>query len=223
MKSLKRKILLLEDDELFASSLIDFLEDNDFDIVWSKNGIDALDKVFNNNFDLLLLDINTPQLSGVDFLINLKESNINIPAIFITSYNQNSMIMKCFKVGCDDYITKPFEVNELVARINVVINRNKSPDDKIYFNDNCYFDTNNRLLMINNTVTTIPLKITLLLEACIEQNNKILTNEYIISKLWNSSEEYSEGSIRIYINKLRALIGKEHIITIRKIGYSIKI
>ena len=221
MNKIKRKILLLEDDNLFAKTLVDFLEESDFYIDCVDDGEKALAKSYENHYDLYLFDINVPKLNGIELLKALRDSDIKIPTIFLTSYKDDYTINECFISGCDDYIKKPFKVNELLLRINAVLKRTSRVENKVNISNSCYYDFNSRRVYCNNEDIHLPLKVIQLLELFIQRDNKTVTTSEIIDKLWSNYEEYSEGSIRLYITKLRNIVGKEKIVNIKKVGYKI--
>ena len=221
MNNTKRKILLLEDDKLFASTVSDFLEESNFDIDIASDGEEALTRSYENYYDLYLFDINVPKLNGIELLKNLRDNGIKIPAIFLTSYKDDNTLNECFISGCDDYIKKPFKVNELVLRINAVLKRTSRIENKVNLSKNCYYDFNSRRIYCDDKEFSVPLKVIQLLELFIENNNKTITTQEIIDRLWSNYEEHSEGSIRLYITKIRNIVGKEKIINIKKVGYEI--
>ncbi len=215
---MKRKILLLEDDILLAQTLIDILEDS-YSIEHAKNGLEALEKNFNKNYDLYLLDINVPRLGGDEFLRHLREKGDTTPAIFITSYNTIEKLKEGFAIGADDYIKKPFDTDELLCRIEAVLKRYFNIKDYIELSNECRYDFGARTLYKKGSPIYLPPKILKLLELLIKNHERCTTNEEIINHLWHPSEEYSTGSIRIYINKIRNVIGKEKIINVKGEGY----
>ncbi len=221
MDKSKRKILLLEDDELFASTLLDYLEESNFDVDVANDGEEALNKSYENRYDLYLFDINVPKLNGCELLKQLRDNGIKIPTIFLTSHKDDSILNKCFSNGCDDYIKKPFNVTELILRINAVLRRTSRVLNKVKIAPSTYYDYNSRKVFCNDEEIPLSMKMLQLLELFIENNNKTIINQEIIDRLWSSYEEHSEGSIRLYITKIRAIVGKEKIRNIKKVGYAI--
>lgn len=221
MDNSKRKILLLEDDELFASTLLDYLEESNFDVDVVNDGEEALNKSYKNRYDLYLFDINVPKIDGCELLKSLRDNGIKIPTIFLTSYNDDTTLNKCFSNGCDDYIKKPFKVTELLLRINAVLRRTSRVLNEVKISPTTHYDYNSRKVFCNNKEIPLSMKMLQLLELFIENNNKVVVNQEIIDRLWSSYEEHSEGSIRLYITKIRAIVGKEKIQNIKKVGYTI--
>ena len=221
MNTTKRKILLLEDDLLFAQSLIDFLKESNFDIDLATDGEIALDKSYENHYDIYLFDINVPKLNGIDLLENLRTSGVKIPTIFLTSYKDEKTLKECFDNGCDDFLRKPFKVSELLLRINAVLKRTSRIEKIVKISPKHHFNFDSRKIYCNNLELKYPLKVIQLLELFIENNNKTITTNEIINKLWSNAENHSEGSLRLYITRLRQIVGKDKIENIKKVGYSI--
>ncbi|BCD61524.1 two-component system response regulator [Nitratiruptor sp. YY08-26] len=215
---MKRRILLLEDDQLLRETIVDFLEDR-YTIIAVANGLEALEAHFNETFDLYLIDINVPQLNGIDFLQYLREKEDRVPAIFISSYNDLETIKKSFRVGADDYLKKPFAIEELDCRIEAVLRRYYAKSHTVEIGNRCQYDLFQRVLLCNGEAIYLPSKVMRLLELLIRNANRCTTNEEIIEALWHPSEEYSIGSIRIYLNTLRKYLGKESIKNVKGEGY----
>jgi DNA-binding response OmpR family regulator len=217
----KRKILLLEDDILFAQSITDILEDEGYTIEHITNGEDALTLSYENIYDIYLLDINVPLLNGIEFLKQIRSNDIKTPVIFLTSYKDDNTLNQCFLNGCDDYLRKPFKVSELLLRIKAILKRTIQIDNIVKLSNNIIYDFDKRKLYKDGNDLAVSLKIILLLELFIKYNNKTISSDIIINTLWSNSEEYSDGSLRNYILSLRKIVGKERIINVKKIGYDI--
>lgn len=216
------KILVLEDDELFASTLEDFLEDEGFDVDIANDGEECLDLNYEKNYDLYIFDINVPKINGLDLLKQLRNCGDTTPSIFLTSYKDKDTLKEGFVNGCDDYIRKPVDLDELILRIKALLKRNKKQFDIVELNSTLTFNPDTKRVFENNVDLNLPVKITELLELFIENRGSIVTKEMIISKLWNVDEDYSEGSIRVYINQVKKLLGKESVLNIKGIGYKIE-
>ena len=118
------KILILEDDKLFAQTLQDLLEENSYEVLIASDGEEALELSFKNNFDLFLLDINVPKIDGKEFMRELRGSKNETPIIMITSYTDKSTLEECFTLGCDDYVKKSaIDLDEILLRIKSVLKR----------------------------------------------------------------------------------------------------
>jgi DNA-binding response OmpR family regulator len=197
-------ILLLEDDELFASSLIDFLDDEGFEVDHSTHIEKFLDMTYCKYYDLYLLDINIPDGSGLDMLKDLRDSNDNTPAIFLTSYKDKETLKDGFKNGADDFITKPIDLDELMYRIDAILKRVGKQTSLIKIEDLVYNPMTKEIFK-DNIALKLPIKVLELFELLYANRSKVVSKEQIIDKLWGIDEQYSEGSIRVYINKIKQL------------------
>lgn len=216
------KILLLEDDELFAQTLEDFLLDEGFSVDIAYDGDECLDLNYENNYDLYIFDINVPKINGLDLLDQLRASGDETPSIFLTSYKDKDTLHKAFLKGCDDYLKKPVDLDELILRIKALLKRNKKHFETIKISDTITFDPRLKRVYENGVDLNLSIKVYELLELFIENRGEIVSKDMIISKLWNIDENYSEGSIRVYINTIKKFLGKESIINIKAIGYKIE-
>ncbi|QKF67243.1 two-component system response regulator [Arcobacter venerupis] len=216
------KILVLEDDELFASTVEDFLSDEGFEVDIASDGEECLELNFKKNYDLYLLDINVPKINGLDLLVQLRNSGDNTPSIFLTSYKDKDTLQQAFLNGCDDYLKKPADLDELLLRIKALLKRNKKQFDVIRLSDSLIFNPTSKRVYENEVDLNLPVKVLELLELFIENRGEIVTKEMIIAKLWATSQEYSEGSIRVYINQIKKLFDKDTILNIKGVGYKIE-
>lgn len=216
------KILVLEDDELFASTLEDFLSDEGFEVDIAFDGEECLDLNFKKNYDLYIFDINVPKINGLELLEQLRTSGDNTPSIFLTSYKDKDTLQTAFLNGCDDYLKKPADLDELLLRIKALLKRNKKQFDIIKLSDNLTFNPLNKRVYENGVDLNLPIKVLELMELFVENRGEIVTKEMIISKLWATSQEYSEGSIRVYINQIKKLFHRDTILNIKGVGYKIE-
>ena len=216
------KILLLEDDELFASTVEDFLSDEGFEVDIASDGEKCLELNFEKNYDLYIFDINVPKINGLDLLESLRQSQDNTPTIFLTSYKDKDTLQTAFLNGCDDYLKKPADLDELLLRIKALLKRNKKQFDIIKLSNTLTYNPLNKRVYKNKIDLNLPVKVLELMELFVENKGEIVTKEMIISKLWSTSQEYSEGSIRVYINQLKKLFDKDTILNIKGVGYKIE-
>lgn len=218
---MKRKILLLEDDITLNDTITDYLEENDFEVISIFDGEEAYESAYEQSFDLLLLDVNVPSIDGFELLSSLREQNIQTPAIFITSLNSMESFEKGFKTGCDDYIRKPFELKELLIRVETILKRGyfHKNDSKVNICEDIFFDTSSNLLYKANNLIKINNKETKLLKLLLKNKGRTVSHEEIFSEVWDYDEESSDDSLRTYIKNLRKILGKERIISVKKLGY----
>ncbi|MDD2698137.1 MAG: response regulator transcription factor [Arcobacteraceae bacterium] len=215
------KILLLEDDELFAETLIDNLEEYDYQICHTSNGESFLASAYENNFDIYLLDINVPLIDGMKSLQEIRRLNDNTPAVFLTSYKDKETLKNGFLSGCDDYLTKPFDIDELDLRIKSLLKRSGKSYDLIQF-ENLIYDPLIQTITKDGVDMACGQKVNELFKLFFENRGKIVTKEMIVTRLWGYDEEYSEGSLRVYVTKLQKLFDTKKIYNIKNIGYKIE-
>jgi len=217
-------ILLLEDDELFALSLIDYLEEfSNVNITHASNSNTMLELIYENRYDLYLLDINLPDISGLDLLKEIRNATDETPTIFLTSFKDKETLKEGFENGADDFMTKPFDMDELILRINSLMKRVKKQNHIIL--ENVEFNFDNKEVKVDGKIVKFSLKALELFELFYQNNNAIVTKDMIINRLWNASESYSEGSIRVYVNSIKKLFPDTRVFNIsniKNIGYKIE-
>lgn len=214
------KILLLEDDEILNELIEEFLLSLGFEVISFYDGLEAFDAIYDEKFDLLLLDVGVPSLNGFELLRSIKEVKIDIPAIFITSLNTIDDLQKGFDVGCDDYIKKPFELKELEIRINH-LKKIKHIDsfDTIKITQNIQYDFLNHKIINQDTNIILSNKEAKIFEYFINNKSRIISIEELVSNIWEYDTIPTNATIRTYIKNLRKIVGEEMIVTVKGIGY----
>lgn len=213
------KILLLEDDPLFGESLVDMLEEEGFEVDLVPNGQAALDATFTSQYDLYLLDINVPIINGITLLQELRDAEDETPAIFVTSHKEKSKLQEGFVSGCDDYIIKPFDNDELLLRINALLRRFKKKE-RYCAGDLCV-DNTHKTIYYNSQPLELSRKEFELLALFIAHANEIVSKEMIMDELYAAGESGSEGAVRVYINRLKQLLPEVQFDNIRGLGYKL--
>ncbi len=211
------KILLLEDDLLFGETLIDLLED--YEVTHSPNGQSALDFTFKEKFDLYLLDINVPLIDGITLLKELREADDNTPAIFLTSHKEKSKLLNAFSSGCDDYIKKPFDNDELLLRIKALLKR--VDDKKVTCVGKLCLDTIHHRILYDDVELDLSVKEYKLLSLLMSHIDSTVPKELIINELWSLGDGGSDGALRVYISRIKQLVPDIKIQNVRAIGYKL--
>ncbi len=215
------KVLLLEDDIALNDLLSDHLEDRGFEVVVSLDGQDALEKLIDEKFDLALLDINTPNLSGIEVLKTIRtDYKKKVPTIILTAYQDTKHLKESFENGVDDYIKKPFDLEELDQRILKLCRQfNIEQDDKISISENIVFDSELCQIQTDTKIIKIAQKERDILKYFCNHKNRVISSEELLQNIWAYEEMPTDATIRVYIKNLREIVGKERITTIRGIGY----
>ena len=218
---MKKRLLLLEDDIALSDTVVDFFESLDYSITPVYDGNSAQEAIYESSFDLLLLDVNVPDINGFEILKSAREQGSTTPAIFITSLNSMSDLENGYDSGCDDYIRKPFALKELRLRVESILKREffHNNSSKVEIDTNIYYDTNSDLLNADGEEIQLNNKVAKLLKLFLQNKDTLVTHEMIYSALWEYDEEVSESALRTYIKNLRKYLGKDKIVSIKKLGY----
>lgn len=212
------KILILEDNELLLETLDEFLSDNGYAVKLAKSGKEAIDFTYKEDFDLFLLDVKVPDINGFEFLKQMRDIGCKTPAIFLTSLRDKDSLAQGFGLGGDDYIKKPFDLDEVLFRIKAVLSRKTDSEDEIKIFGNFYLNKERKRVFDSGVELDMNLKDYKLLCLLIENRGKVVTTEMIVDKLWKN-ELANVGSIRVYVTNLKKIFGKDSISNIRGIGY----
>jgi len=212
------KILLLEDDVLLGESLQDFLEEDEFEVKLCPNGQEALNAAFSSKFDLYILDINVPLIDGITLLKELRDSNDDTPALFLTSHKESEVLHQAYENGADDYLKKPFDTQELLLRIKALLRRKSSTARYNCVGELCVDSVHKMIFLEGNEISFSPKEYQLML-LFINNIDKVVTKEMIVNELWSPSQDPSDGAIRVYINRLKHEIGNDRIVNVRGTGY----
>lgn len=212
-------ILLLEDDPLLSKILTKHLQKS-YETSAIYDGNSALEILENKKFDLLIFDSNVPGISGLDLIKELRAYNNTTPIIMITAYQDTIHLKTAFTNGCNDYIRKPFELDELDMRIaNITRTFNIEQNQMIPISDTIFFDSTNNQITKNDETFSIAKKESEFLNYLAINRNRTISKEELTQNLWSFESMPSDATLRVYIRNLRAVIGKEHIETIRGTGY----
>ena len=215
------QILLVEDDETLSELISEYLSEQGYDVTVRADAKAALDTAYERKFDILILDVKLPKGDGFSLLRELRRLGDDTPAIFTTSLNALQDLEIGYKSGCDDYLKKPYELKELLLRIQILIKRKFSHvnDEFIELNDGYKFYPSSKTLRQNGQIVNLSNKESELLALFLENKNALLSKEAIFEKIWNYGEEPSELSLRVYVKNLRRILGKDAIINRRGDGY----
>jgi len=214
------KILLLEDDLILSEVIAEHLEYYNYNVTSTYNGIEAENILFEEKFDLLLLDVNVPLLNGFELLKGLRESGNETPVIFITSLNTSKDVLEGFELGANDYLKKPFEMLELKARIDN-IKRHFKIDDKTLFqiNEKISYNFARYSINIDGKEERLSKKEGDFLAYFLHNRSKVISTDELMVNVWSYDSSPTSATIRTYIKNLRRLLGEEMISTIRGVGY----
>ena len=215
------KILLLEDDHLLNASICKFLTIKGHSVQSYRDGESALDAIMKTCYDLLLLDINVPNINGLTLLQILNKDKIKIPTIFISAIIDIDYISKAFNLGCHDYLKKPFHLKELEIRIDKILQSTYIPSSHLRLSNNYSLDMEASVLRFNGEVQIVSnrhLKILILLA---KNRNQIVHYALFQEYVWDNIE-IGTPTIRAEVNRLKKILKEDIIINVRNMGYMIK-
>jgi len=213
-------ILLLEDDPTLSDIIKENLELSGFSVTLVMDGEEAMKAISDSKFDLFLFDINVPLASGLDVLKFAREYHYKTPTIMITAYQDIKHLKEGFSLGCDDYIKKPFEYEELEQRIvNIKKHFNIDNESDITLSHNLTFNFKKQEISKDKHIEHLSQKEAEILNYLCNNINRIVSNEELMQNIWLYDEIPSDATLRVYIKNLRNIIGKEHIKTIHGVGY----
>ena len=218
------KILLLEDDVILNEIIEEFLLSLNYDVITAFDGNIAEELIYEESFDLLLFDVNIPNITGFELLKNIRQNNINIPIIFITSRHTADDVKIGFNSGCDDYIKKPFELSELQLRIeNIKRLRQIDNHGQIKIDNDTFYNYEKKVITRNHEEFNLSKIEAKILEYFLKNKNKTISIDEISVNNWVYDEMPESTTIRTYIKNLRKKLNDETITTLKGIGYRFNI
>ncbi|MDD3458479.1 MAG: response regulator transcription factor [Weeksellaceae bacterium] len=203
----KQKLLLVEDDPSFGSVLKDYLVMNDFDVIHAVDGEDGLNKYKNGDFDLCILDVMMPKKDGFTLGKEIKEIKNDQPVIFLTAKNMREDVLNGYKIGADDYVTKPFDSEVLLYKIRAVLQRHSAEEEKFEQEEfkigKFEFNAKLRQLIIGDTSYKLSPKESELLRMLAVYKNDLMPREVALTRIWHDDNYFTSRSMDVYIAKLR--------------------
>ncbi len=222
------KILIIEDEYSLADAMAEALNKEGFETVIKTNGESGEDEALTNVYDLIILDVMLPKKNGFDILKELHKNKINAPIIMVTAKSEIDDKLKGLENGADDYITKPFHIQELIARVKLSLKRSNNIDDtSILKFEDVTLDLNTGIIAKETKRIQLNGKELDLMELLMINKNHILNREVIAEKIWGLLSDAEYNNVEVYISflrkKLRLLKTKVKIDTIRGIGYKLEV
>ncbi len=212
------KILIVEDEINISKLIQDTLSLANYEYDCSFDGEEAMKKIGENSYDMILLDIMLPKLDGYEIVKNIEDSNV--PVIFLSAKNDVSSIVKGLKLGAQDYMTKPFEPLELLARIELRIKKKEKTEYQI---GDIRVEIDTRTVYKGKEIVYLAPKEYELFLLLVKNKNKVLTRDVILNEVWEINAEIETRTVDYHIQQLRRKLElKDKIVTVNKIGYRLK-
>ena len=221
------KILLCEDDENLGMLLREYLQAKGYSTVLCPDGELGFKEFTKNKYDIAVLDVMMPKKDGFTLAQDIRQANADLPIIFLTAKTLKEDILEGFKIGADDYITKPFSMEELVFRVEAILRRvrgKKTKESTLYHIGKFVFDTQKQLLTIGDKQTKLTTKENELLALLCSHSNEILQRDFALKTIWIDDNYFNARSMDVYITKLRKHLKDDdqiEIINIHGKGYKL--
>jgi len=215
------RILLVEDDELLGDGLRAGLAQYGYTVDWLKDGFTADQALRTENFDVVVLDIGLPKLLGIQVLQNLRSRGQATPVIILTAKESIEDRVKGLDSGADDYLTKPFDLDELKARIRALQRRSTTRADPLLTHDGITLDPAAHTVTFQENIINVSRREFALLQKLLENAGRVLSREHLAQTLYGWGEDVDSNALEVHIHNLRKKFGSDFIHTIRGIGYMI--
>ncbi len=217
-----KKILVVEDEKDIQNIIKAFLENAKYKVETADDGLDAINLIQNNNYDLILLDIMLPKIDGFT-VCEMIRKNSNVPIIILTALTDEENQLKGFDKLADDYITKPFSMPILLKHIEAIFRRtnNSNENTSILKYKNIILNTENYEVYVDNQKITLTFREYEILKLFLENQGKVFTRDNILNSIWNYDYFGDDKIVNTHIKNIRKKLGYEYIETVRGVGYKI--
>lgn len=213
------KVFLVEDDKNFGTVLKSYLEMNRYSVTWVDDGQYALDHFKQQVYDICILDVMLPHVDGFTIATDIRKINPHIPFIFLTAKSLKDDILKGFKVGADDYITKPFDSEVLLYKIKAILRRKSinQEDSRVMTVGQYLYDTSRRILKFDSKEYKLSPKEGALMQLFASNINKVVNRDLALREIWGESSYFTTRSMDVYITKLRKHLKEDSNIQIENV------
>jgi two-component system response regulator ArlR len=215
------KILIVEDDKNLSDLIADELGFEGFEVARAFDGEEAVEKAVSGKPDLILLDVMLPKMDGYEVIRKIRRT-CEIPVIFVSARDETFDMVNGLNFGADDYVTKPFKMEALIARINAVLRRTKKAESQksvVYENGGIRMVADEMKVTFDGVSIELSKNEFLLLKFFLENKDKILSRNEIINRVWGEDIYIEENSVDVYVGHLRRLFGQESIKSVRGVGF----
>jgi DNA-binding response OmpR family regulator len=214
------KILLLEDDVLLQNAIETYLCSTGHQVESFLDGEQAYESIMRVAYDLLVLDINVPSMNGFTLLEKLQENKCQTPTIFISALMDIEDISRAFKLGCHDYLKKPFHLKELTLRINKVLQTRYVPQEHFRLSRSYSYDVKSNILYFKNSVQVLSARQVQIIRLLAMNRSRVVSYDMFRTDVWDDFD-LDIGTIRAEINRLKRHLKEDFIINVRSVGYMI--
>lgn len=216
------KVLLIEDDAMIGESIQIALEAEGIAADWVKDGADAEAALITHVYDALLLDLGLPHKDGIDVLRSLRSRGSTTPVMVVTARDSVSQRVLGLNNGADDYLVKPFDLEELIARLHALVRRARGSIESIYRNGDVVVNTATREVAVAGRQVILSSREWAILDALLARPGAILSRAQLEERLYGWSGDVESNAIEVYIHGLRKKLGQQFIVNVRGVGYMVE-
>ena len=216
------RLLLVEDDELLGDAVKEGLTQFGYVVDWLKDGESARAAIKSESFEAIILDLGLPKLSGLGFLQSIRHEGNLTPVIILTARESIEDRVKGLDSGADDYLVKPFDLNELGARVRALVRRSTGRADATLQYRNVTLDPAAHAVYVDNVLVNVPRREFALLQKLLENSGQVLSREQLMQSLYGWDEEVDSNALEVHIHNLRKKLDANYIRTIRGVGYMVE-
>lgn len=224
----KIKVLLVEDEQTLAMIIKDTLTDEGFKIIMAENGVDGLKLFFESRPDILVADVMMPELDGFEMVTKIRQTDKNTPILFLTARSAIKDVVAGFELGANDYLKKPFNMQELIVRIKALVGRTMFKEEAIndveFIIGEYKFNSVTQILDFQDTPEELSYRESEILKRLCVNRNNVVETQTILLDLWGDDSFFNTKSLHVFITKLRHKLSKDDqikIVNVRGIGYKL--
>lgn len=215
------RLLLVEDDTMIGEAVLDLLRGAGYAVDWVKDGQMADTALLTGAYDLMLLDLGLPRKDGLDVLRGLRARHDRMPVLIATARDSVQQRIEGLDAGADDYVLKPYELDELLARIRALLRRASGRAEPIYEHEGVVIDPSTREVTLDGKAVVLSAREWAVLEPLLARPGMVLSRKQLEDKLYSWKDEVSSNAVEVYIHGLRKKLGAELIRNVRGVGYMV--
>ena len=214
-------VLLVEDDQMIGESIVTALQYEGFGVHWAHNGLDAEAALHSRRYDLLLLDLGLPNRDGIELLRGLRATRNNIPVLVVTARDSVEERVLGLNAGADDYLAKPFDLDELLARIRALLRRSGGQRESCYRTTRLYLNPARHEALLDGQTVILSAREWAIVEALIAWPGTVLSKAQLEQHLYGGLPDVESNAVEVYIHGIRKKLGQDFVQNIRGVGYMV--
>jgi two-component system response regulator QseB len=215
------RLLLVEDDRLIGRGVQESLRDEGYAVDWVRDGAEALEQAASGVHDLVILDLGLPRADGIEVLKRLRAQKNDLPVLIVSARDAPTSRVIGLDAGADDYLIKPFDLDELSARIRALLRRRSGRSDAVITHRGVSLNLATRHVSLNGADVILSAREFNLLHALLERPGAVLSREQLREKLYAWGDEVESNTIEVFVHSLRKRLGADYIVTVRGVGYAV--